>query len=83
MCTRCACARESSGSLSPTGALEVEPGAAGGADLVLEADDDTLVGVLAGQLDPAALTVVEGDLSELGRFGEIFRFAEPQPAASR
>ena len=50
---------------------------------MLEADDDTLVGVLAGQLDPAALTVVEGDPSELGRFVEIFRFAEPQPAASR
>jgi DNA-binding HxlR family transcriptional regulator len=65
------------------GALDVEPGAAGGADLVLEVDDDALVGVLAGQLDPAALTVVEGDPSELGRFVEIFRFAEPQPAASR
>ena len=65
------------------GALDVEPGRAGGADLVLEADDDALVGVLAGQLDVSALTVVEGDPGELPRFVELFRFAEPQPAASR
>jgi DNA-binding HxlR family transcriptional regulator len=56
------------------GALSVVPGPAAEPDLVLEADDDALVGVLAGQLDPAALTVVAGDPAEVARFVELFRF---------
>jgi len=50
------------------------PGPAAEPDLVLEADDDALVRVLAGQLDPAALTVVAGDPAEVARFVELFRF---------
>ena len=57
------------------GVLEVAPGAARDPDLVLEADDDVLVGVLAGQLEPAALTVVEGKPAEVPRFVRLFRFA--------
>ena len=51
---------------------------------MLEADDDALIGVLAGQLGPEAVTLVEGDPSELERFIELFRFAETpaEPAAS-
>jgi DNA-binding HxlR family transcriptional regulator len=66
------------------GALDVASGPAGGADLVLEADDDALIGVLAGQLEPEAVTLVEGDPSELERFIELFRFAETlaEPASS-
>jgi DNA-binding HxlR family transcriptional regulator len=64
------------------GSLRVEPGPAEAADLVLEAGDDALVGVLAGQLDASALTLVEGDAAELLRFVELFRFVETQPAAS-
>jgi DNA-binding HxlR family transcriptional regulator len=56
------------------GSLQVVPGPAEAADLVLEADDDALVGVLAGQLDASALTLVQGDASELPRFVELFRF---------
>ena len=57
------------------GLLEVGAPNGDGADLVLEADDDALVAVLAGQLEPAALTVVDGDPAELPRFVELFRFA--------
>lgn len=57
------------------GGLEIAPGPAADADLVLEADDDLLVGVLAGQVGPAALTVVAGDPAEVARFVELFRFA--------
>jgi DNA-binding HxlR family transcriptional regulator len=57
------------------GALEVAPGAAAEPHLVLEADDEALVGVLAGRLEPAALTVVAGDPAELPRFVALFRFA--------
>lgn len=57
------------------GALEVTPGADGAADLVLEADDDVLVGVLAGELEPEALAVVAGDPAERPRFVALFRFA--------
>ena len=57
------------------GALEVTPGADGAADLVLEADDDVLVGVLAGELEPEALAVDAGDPAEGPRFGALFRFA--------
>jgi DNA-binding HxlR family transcriptional regulator len=56
------------------GSLQVVFGPAEAADLVLEADDEALVGVLAGQLDASALTLVEGDASELRRFVELFRF---------
>jgi DNA-binding HxlR family transcriptional regulator len=57
------------------GALDVTLGPDGDADLVLEADDDALVGVLAGEVEPAALTVVAGDPDELPRFVALFRFA--------
>jgi DNA-binding HxlR family transcriptional regulator len=57
------------------GALEVAPGPAAEPHLVLEADDEALVGVLAGRLEPAALTVVAGDPAELQRFVALFRFA--------
>lgn len=57
------------------GSLQVVPGPGEAPELVLEADDDTLVGVLAGQLDASALTLVEGDPTELLRFIELFRFA--------
>jgi DNA-binding HxlR family transcriptional regulator len=57
------------------GALDVTPGPAADPDLVLEADDDLFVGVLAGQVAPAALTVVAGDPAEVPRFVELFRFA--------
>jgi DNA-binding HxlR family transcriptional regulator len=56
------------------GALSVVPGAAAEPDLVLEADDDVLVGVLAGELEPAALTVAAGEPGEVARFVELFRF---------
>ena len=56
------------------GSLQVVPGPAVAPDLVLEVDDDTLVGVLAGQLDPSALRLVEGDAAELFGFVELFRF---------
>jgi DNA-binding HxlR family transcriptional regulator len=56
------------------GALEVTPGAATAADLVVEAHDEALAGVLAGHLEAAALTVVAGDPSEVPRFVELFRF---------
>jgi DNA-binding HxlR family transcriptional regulator len=57
------------------GALEVALGTTPAPDLVLAADDDVLVGVLAGQLEPAALTVVEGEPAEVSRFVALFRFA--------
>ena len=63
------------------------------ADLVLEADDDALVGLLAGELSPeaalakSAVAIVSGDPAEIDRFLELFRFADlcgrlrPGPAA--
>ncbi len=65
------------------GALEVAVGSAGDPDLVLEADDDALVGVLAGQLEPDAIAVVEGEASELARFVELFRFSGAPPPPVR
>jgi DNA-binding HxlR family transcriptional regulator len=56
------------------GAVDVGAANGGVPDLVLEVDDDVLVGVLAGGLEPAAMTVVEGDPRELPRFVELFRF---------
>jgi putative sterol carrier protein len=56
------------------------------ADLVLEADDDALVGLLAGELSPeaafaeSAVAIVSGDRAELDRFLELFRFADPVAA---
>lgn len=56
------------------------------ADLVLEADDDALVALLAGALGPgeavstAGVRVVQGDLAGLERFVELFRFAAPAAA---
>ncbi|HXV34253.1 MAG TPA: winged helix-turn-helix transcriptional regulator [Gaiellaceae bacterium] len=57
------------------GTLDVVPGPAADPDLVLAADDDLLVGVLAGLVEPAALTVVSGDPAEVPRFVALFRFA--------
>jgi DNA-binding HxlR family transcriptional regulator/putative sterol carrier protein len=61
-------------------------GPAEGADLVLEADDDALVGLLAGRMSPeaalagGAVAVVSGDAAELRLFLELFRFADPVAA---
>jgi DNA-binding HxlR family transcriptional regulator len=55
-------------------ALDVTPGAAEDADLVLETDDDGLVALLmTGSTE--GVRVVEGAASELDRFVELFRFA--------
>jgi hypothetical protein len=51
-----------------------------------EADDDALVGLLAGTvsadaaLAAGALAVVSGDAVELRRFLDLFRFADPVAA---
>ncbi|MGH3036673.1 MAG: SCP2 sterol-binding domain-containing protein, partial [Gaiellaceae bacterium] len=68
------------------GSVATARGTAEDADLVLEADDDALVGVLTGRLSPeaalagGALAVVSGDPDELRRFFESFRFADPVAA---
>jgi DNA-binding HxlR family transcriptional regulator len=54
--------------------LEVTAGSAADADLVLEADDDALVALLAGG-PTDEVRVVAGDPAELDRFVELFRFA--------
>lgn len=52
------------------------------ADVVIEADDDALVALLRGLVSPATaledgtVAVLAGDSAELGRFLELFRFAE-------
>jgi DNA-binding HxlR family transcriptional regulator len=63
------------------GVVEVEPGPADAVDAVLEADDDALVALLAAGAGTGGVRVVEGDPRELDRFVELFRFAEPAPAA--
>jgi putative sterol carrier protein len=68
------------------GSVAAAKGTAEEADLVLDADDDALVGVLAGRLSPeaalagGALAVVAGDRDELRRFLESFRFDDPVAA---
>lgn len=68
------------------GAAATAKGPAEDADLVLEADDDALVGLLAGELRPGAalaegaVAIVSGDPAELDRFLELFRFADPVAA---
>jgi putative sterol carrier protein len=68
------------------GDVSTAKGAAEDADLVLEADDDALVGLLAGQvsleaaLAGGAVAVVSGAAGELRRFLELFRFADPVAA---
>lgn len=68
------------------GAVATAKGPADDADLVLEADDDALVGLLAGRLGAeaalagGAVAVVSGDPAELRRFLEVFRFADPVAA---
>jgi DNA-binding HxlR family transcriptional regulator len=70
------------------GSLRVERGGAAGGEpaLVLAADDDALVGLLAGALgrDDAlasgAVELVSGDEAELDAFLRLFRFGEPPPA---
>jgi DNA-binding HxlR family transcriptional regulator len=54
--------------------LEVSAGSAADADLVLEAEDDALVALLAGA-PTDRVRVVAGDPGELDRFVELFRFA--------
>ena len=63
------------------GRLELAPGPAPGAALVLETDEDTLVGLLTGAVEPdqaeaAGLLRVEGGREELGRLLELFSFSE-------
>ena len=66
----------------PDGAVTTGKGSAERADLVLEADDGALVGLLAGRVSPqaalagGAIAVVSGDAAELRRFLELFRFAD-------
>ena len=68
------------------GALDVRHGVAGDADLVLAADDETLVGLLTGAvgaddaLAGGGVEIVAGDRAELDSFVEVFRFAERVPA---
>lgn len=54
--------------------LDVTAGTAEDADLVLEADDEALVALLAGA-PTEGVRVVAGDPGELDRFVELFRFA--------
>ena len=62
------------------GAVEVAPGPADEADLVLEADDDALVALLATGFETGGgVRVVAGDPGALERFVELFRFADPAP----
>ncbi|HSK15479.1 MAG TPA: winged helix-turn-helix transcriptional regulator [Gaiellaceae bacterium] len=67
------------------GEVEVAEAPAPGAETVLEADDDTLVGLLAGELDPRSaresgvVVVAEGAGRDLERFVELFRFSAPRP----
>ncbi|HXV56289.1 MAG TPA: winged helix-turn-helix transcriptional regulator [Gaiellaceae bacterium] len=71
------------------GSLRVERGGPAGGEpsLVLAADDDALVGLLAGVLDrqealsSGAVELVSGDEAELEGFLRLFRFEEPAPAA--
>lgn len=63
-------------------AVDVAPGPVEGPDLVLEADDDALVALLAAGVDTDGVRVLAGDPGELDRFVELFRFAEPEPACS-
>lgn len=68
------------------GDVSTARGTAADADLVLEADDDALVGLLAGRVSPeaavadGAVAVVTGDPADLRRFLELFRFADPVAA---
>ena len=55
-------------------AVDVSAGSAEDADLVLEADDDALVALLAGG-STDGVRIVAGEPHELDRFVELFRFA--------
>jgi len=55
-------------------AVDVSAGSAEDADLVLEADDDALVALLAGG-STDGVRIVAGEPQELDRFVELFRFA--------
>jgi DNA-binding HxlR family transcriptional regulator len=65
------------------GLVEAAPGPAHAPELVLEADDDALIALLAGATDagPAlasgAVRLVEGDEAGLERFMRLFRFVVP------
>jgi DNA-binding HxlR family transcriptional regulator len=54
--------------------VEVSAGSVDDADLVLEADDDALIALLAGS-STGGVRVVAGEPDELDRFVELFRFA--------
>jgi DNA-binding HxlR family transcriptional regulator len=59
--------------------IEVRAAPSGQPDLVIEADVEGLIALLAvGAAD--GVTVVAGEDSELARFVDVFRFAEPEPA---
>lgn len=57
------------------GALQVVRSDADGADLVLTADEDTVIGFLAGAPVPPEALSPEGDRELLGRLPQIFGFA--------
>jgi hypothetical protein len=62
------------------GQATVADGPVAAADLVLEADNETFLGLLAGALGPdegAAAVRLDGDPSLLPRFLDAFRFALP------
>jgi len=56
------------------GSLLVEPDTRDGADLVLTAEPETLIGFLAGAGVPAAALAPQGDVALLERLPEIFAF---------
>jgi DNA-binding HxlR family transcriptional regulator len=65
------------------GAVDVRHAGLGEPDLVLAAEDEALIGLLAGAVDAddalagGTIEIVAGDRAGLERFVEAFRFAEP------
>jgi DNA-binding HxlR family transcriptional regulator len=59
------------------GRVKIVPGPAEEAALVLEADDDALVALLAAGVASKEVRIVHGNPVDLERFVELFRFAEP------
>lgn len=69
------------------GAVTIQSGPAADPDLVVETDEETLIALLGGFLDPAEAAGsgklrIEGEEEALGRLIEIFRFPQPEGAVS-